>query len=123
MTAHKNYEHLNLEYIYELADGDGSFVKEIIDTFLSTTPKNLIKLEEAIAHRKAADVVFFAHKLKGTFNFIGSTQLSHTFTIIESLCHDENKYAEIAELLTQIKNTTALIYADLNDLDASLSIT
>lgn len=120
MTSHKNYEHLNLEYIYELADGDDSFIKEIIDTFLTTTPKNLIKLEEAVANRNAADIVFFAHKLKGTFNFIGSTQLSDTFTIIESLSEDVNKYAEITKLLTLIKNTTILIYEDLNDLDASL---
>lgn len=121
MTGLNNYPHLNLEYIYELADGETEFVKEIIDSFLTSTPINFAKLEEAISLQNGTDIVFYAHKLKGTFNFIGSIQLSNTFTTIESLSQDNDKYKEMEALLTLVKNNMVQIFAELNDLKSTLT--
>jgi len=123
MTGHKNYEYLNLEYIFEMADGDSTFVKEIIETFLEVTPKNMNLMADAVAARNATDMIFHAHKLKGSFNFIGSTQLSDTFTQIESFATATDKHKEIEVMMTAIIATAASILADLKELDATLPTT
>jgi HPt (histidine-containing phosphotransfer) domain-containing protein len=123
MTDHKNYEYLNLDYIFELADGDTSFVKEIIDTFLTSTPINMSLLVQAVAQASATDIIFYAHKLKGSFNFIGSSQMSDTFTLIEAYAEHTDKHNEIEKLMAQIKATTACVYADLHHFSATLPST
>lgn len=116
MTPQKEYKHINLEYINELADGEDDFLKEIVDTFLSTIPVNLEKLTLAINNNDRDGVLFYAHKLKGTFNFIGSTQLTHTFTLIEEHCKEAVGFELLPDLMKQILEFSDSIIAELEDL-------
>ncbi len=69
------YEHINLEAINDIADGDAEFIREIIGNYLDSVSDSLRGLEKAIKDEDAVQTAFFAHKLKGSFAFVGAERL------------------------------------------------
>lgn len=69
---HTEYKHINLEYLYEIADNETDFVKEIINDYLSKVPDQFVELEKAVTTRDQEATVFIAHKMKSSFQFMGA---------------------------------------------------
>lgn len=65
------YIHINLEYLYEIADNEIDFVKEIISDYLAKVPAQFTDLEKAVASEDIEATKFIAHKLKSSFQFMG----------------------------------------------------
>lgn len=65
------YKHINLEYLYEIADNETDFVKEIINDYLSNVPAQFVELEKSIATQDLESTRFNAHKMKSAFQFMG----------------------------------------------------
>lgn len=85
MTNRSDYKYINPEYIYDLADGDNDFVVEIIGSFLESIGPNLQKLSVAITNEDKQTTVFLAHKLRGSFKFIGCNDAGETVGQIEDM--------------------------------------
>ena len=81
-----NYEYLDMEYIHDMADGDDDFLVHIIGVYLRTIPDDVQKLVEVSEQKDIAQVVFYAHKLKGSFNFIGCHKMTDVFDKMEATC-------------------------------------
>lgn len=69
------YKHINLEYLYEIADNEIEFVKEIINDYLSNVPNQFVELEGAVATQDFEATKFIAHKMKSSFQFMGVQKL------------------------------------------------
>jgi HPt (histidine-containing phosphotransfer) domain-containing protein len=74
MIDSSNYKHINLEYISEMADGDTDFLADIITNCLESIGPNIDTLAEVAKARDAQAILFQAHKLKGSFRFIGNEE-------------------------------------------------
>lgn len=113
---------LNPDAIQALRDlspeGDSEFLRELIAIYLADTPKQLIKLEEAITRRDADLVVRAAHTIKGSsgnFGAAGFAQLAH-----EMEEHGKsNNLAAAAAALPEFKNGFAQVVAALKQLAGS----
>jgi len=79
-----SYAYINLEAINDIADGDSEFIREIITNYGETVSNSLEGLSEAISGADAERIVFFAHKLKGSYAFVGADQLHGLVQEIES---------------------------------------
>ncbi|QHL86128.1 response regulator [Nibribacter ruber] len=64
-------EPLDLSYLREFADGNESFMLEIIEIFLSQTPDQLQELNEAVAVSDWGTVQGLSHKMKSSLALIG----------------------------------------------------
>jgi two-component system sensor histidine kinase RpfC len=82
-----NPEHDNLESsgtfdeeefdrLADLADGDVSFISEIVENFVKDTNKNICGLESAVARGDWLGYRDLAHALKGSSLYLGLTQLA-----------------------------------------------
>ncbi len=69
----RTYKHIDLKYIMELADGEDEFVIEIIESYLETVGPDIRLLRDAVIANDMDRIAFLAHKLKGSFRFIGCT--------------------------------------------------
>ncbi len=83
MIHKDNYQHINLEYIYDIADGEDDFVTEIVNNCLDAIGPNLKKLSAAIADGDEQTTIFLAHKLNGSFKFIGCNEAGDIAALIE----------------------------------------
>ena len=105
-----NYKHINLEAINDIADGDAEFVREIIGNYLSTISDSIRGLNEAVADDNAERIVFFAHKLKGTFAFIGADSLQNLAMDMEA---NPTDVAALKIKISELIATTAEAEAEL----------
>ncbi len=80
-----DYKYINLEFIYDMADGEEEFVVEIVNNCLEAIGPNLQKLSEAIQAEDKQTTQFLAHKLRGSFKFIGCNEAGETVGQIEDL--------------------------------------
>lgn len=116
MTNDKQYTYVDLEYINELSDSDPDFLKEIIGTFLRAAPESLDKLIDALESLDLHAIQFYAHKIKGTFNFLGTNQLSETFDKIELYCGEKTNIDNIRDLMVHVNELYLKMKAELEDI-------
>jgi HPt (histidine-containing phosphotransfer) domain-containing protein len=71
--------------LVETAGGDASFVVEMIDSYLATTPPLLQKLRQSVANGDAAGVRLAAHTLKSGSADMGAMTLSKISAELEAM--------------------------------------
>lgn len=91
--SNNKYSYINPECLYELGDGEDEFVKEIIGDVLKLVPESIDMLKQATESNNEKDIIFYAHKLKGTFRFIGCNELGDLMEQVEKqdLSTEENQ--------------------------------
>jgi len=97
------------------SEGDGAFLRELIEVFLQDTPLRLTDLDQALAKSDAPTFIRAAHTIKGSSSNFGATRLSKLAQEIEAAGKTGNlassvpscarlraEYALVAEALSKI---------------------
>lgn len=108
-----NYNHIDLGYLYEIADNEMDFVKEMINDYIAKIP---IQFDELCAAAEAADFEktrFISHKLKSSFQFMGAEQLITLAYAIEKLSEAKEE-SSINEKLGQMKGQVQSVIEELH---------
>lgn len=110
---------LNPDAIQALRDlspeGDSEFLRELIAIYLSDTPKQLAKLEEAVTRQEADLVVRAAHTIKGSSGNFGAADFARLAQEMEA--HGKsNNLAAVAAALPEFKKKFAQVAAALKQL-------
>lgn len=103
MTGKSNYQYIDLEYIYDLADGDNDFAVEILTGCIETIGPNMKKLAEAVKANDEEAALFLTHKLKGSFRFVGCNADGDTVEEMEKLLEAKAGIDEVSRLLAVIE--------------------
>lgn len=98
MIGSNQYKHINLEYISELAGDDNEFIVEIITNYLDTVGPNTNLLYDAVVANDKETIKFLAHKLKGSFRFIGCEELG----VIMEQIENSIRQAETTDMLDAV---------------------
>lgn len=97
---------INMETIHELVDLDPNhttaFLKELLDTFESTSGTRLPNLEKALKEGDQETAINITHSMKSSAGFIGADNLSAIIRDMEQMSRD-NRLAEMGELMTAMK--------------------
>ncbi len=119
MTPEKQYEYVDFEYLSDMADGETEFIIAMIDTYLTSIPLSIAKLGDAIDSGNKDQIIFFSHKLKGSYNFIGCLQIGKVFARIEDHCETEINIEYLREQLQQVIALSQKITAELEEIMAA----
>lgn len=111
------YRHINKDHIFELGDNDEEFIKDIIDDIISSVPDSLEKIITATKNENKEDIIFVAHKLKGTFRFAGINELGD---IMERIEKTDLSYDEIRSLVNDVTKSYAEAESELQHLNGKL---
>lgn len=111
------YTHINKEHIFELGDNDEEFIKDIIDDIISSVPDSLEKITTAAENESKEDIIFVAHKLKGTFRFAGINELGD---IMERIEKTDLPYDDIRSLISDVTKSYAEAESELQHLSGEL---
>ncbi|RFS19102.1 response regulator [Chitinophaga silvatica] len=74
---------INMQYLQQLSNGDESFIKTMLEQFISQLPEELTRLKQAIQDEDLASIRAIAHTLKTTVAFIGLE--SHLYPFLDPL--------------------------------------
>ena len=92
----------NLEYLKSVTPGNNAFPIQIIELFLSDTPKTILKIKEALEVSNWVEVYAHAHKIKPSISMLGFSG-----EIIEALL----KINEFSKNCTNLDQIPALFYS------------
>ena len=106
--AYKSYIQIDLNYLSDLAEGDVSFIAEMIQLYVTRVPNDISKLEISIGSSDWKTVRATAHQMKSSFNHIG---LKDIVPLIQSIEDSSNhltdldkipeKFAKVKQICTQ----------------------
>lgn len=116
MKNYGTYQYIDPGYIFNMADSEEGFVITVINTFLETIPTRVQKLSEAVNTNNVEDILFIAHTLKGSFRFIGSTQLADIVERIEQDYKNKREREDIPGLLSETLEVYNKVELELKDL-------
>lgn len=95
---------INLSYLIEVSKGNKTFVKEMIDLFLSENPEEIKNLEKGIHAKDYGLIKATAHKLRSTIPFVGLDKIIETeVEEIETLATNKSDMPEIEKRFAKIK--------------------
>jgi HPt (histidine-containing phosphotransfer) domain-containing protein len=117
MNKHE-YLHINLSYLYEIADDDIDFVKEMISDYIEKVPEQYTELKKVFSEQDFEQTRFIAHKIKSSFQFMGARQLIELAYSIE-----QRSQTSDTETITQNLNVMEpLVEQVLDELRHQLSV-
>lgn len=90
----------DLTLIYERADGDRQFLKEILECYITEMPIYLMEMEGFLTNQDFDNISKQAHKMKAPIALMGAVSLKELYSSIEVL---GKKRKDIPELSKQIE--------------------
>ncbi len=90
----------------EQVDGDESFLRDLIELFLTDAPGRIERLRRAIAEGNEQAIKLEAHSLKGASGNIKATRLWESFTRLERMA-SEGAVAEAGAVLAEVEEELA----------------
>src|SRR6185437_56685 len=100
-NSHKMESTLN--YLYALADGDTSFVMEILNLMDKNIPIDIDHIEKALKNNDLSLVKRSAHHMKSSVQYSDYIELSALLSVFENTHDSPTAIAEITLLLPQLK--------------------
>jgi HPt (histidine-containing phosphotransfer) domain-containing protein len=114
MSNEEKFEYIDMSFINDMSGGDNEFLVQMLEIYFAAIPKEITALQEAVRNDDSNAVVFSAHKLKGSFNFIGNKQLTKMLEKIEHSCDAVSDWQYIPPLTEEVAAMSAGILAELN---------
>lgn len=106
-------QHINLNFLREISDGNDIFFKEFIGLFLSSAPKAISDMEQSYSEKNRDTLSKVAHKIKPSFNYVGLKDLNTYAAKIEDLANKKSDTEEIQLMIDNIKTVCLIAYTEL----------
>ncbi len=100
-----NYQHINLDYLDLMSDGDDDMKKVMIEMLLEEVPAEVSKMNDLHQAANWVQLREVSHKLKSTLAFIGNPVLTNTNQKVEDIAKSEQGLEELPTLLDRITST------------------
>lgn len=100
------YQYIDLTYLRDMADGDESFIENMIQVFVDMTPEVLQNLQNATNDKNWAEVRAITHKFSPQLNFVGVKSIIPTVENVEQWSKNNENTEIIPEKVTVIIETT-----------------
>lgn len=107
------FQYIDLTYLREMADGDESFIENMIQVFVDMTPDVLQNLKNASNNKDWAEVRAITHKFSPQLNFVGIKSIISTVEKVEQWSKNIENTEIIPEKITEIINTTEKALVEL----------
>ena len=93
---------INLTYLKQLADGNDTFIIEMIEMFLNKTPDALTEMNEYFKQENWKELRMIAHKIKPSYGYFGLPELQSQLAEIEQLSDEQRDAARLGSLIIHV---------------------
>ena len=102
---------IDLQYLYDFSNGDRSFVKDMVMTFVKDAPVSFQLLQDAYAEKNWEVVSKTAHRLKPNFMMLGmKAQQAIALEIEQQTKKEQFDEREIQRLILALEQATQQAY-------------
>ena len=104
---------INLCYLKEIADGNDSFIIEMIEMFLEKTPEALEKMTSSMLQQNWEEVRLIAHRIKPSFVYMGLSETQKVLAEIEMCNESINEREKIPGLIESVQIASQSAFKEL----------
>lgn len=104
---------INLTYLKQIAEGNDSFIIEMIEMFLNKTPQALEKLNSSYHEKNWDEMKQIAHRIKPSFGYIGLPDTQKMLAEIEKLSEEHTNPERMAELVEEVQVVSKSVFVQL----------
>lgn len=94
-------ELISLDNLKAISRNNHGFIREILEVYLTSTPKDLQKLQTHVVDENWEMVRYFAHKMKSSSLTIGFEEGFKIFQIIENTIKDQGDLTIIPKVMQE----------------------
>lgn len=109
----KAYKYFDEAFLYETMGSSKEDIAMVISIFFDAIPGYLADLQHAKDMEDHSQLTFNAHKLKGTFRFVGAASLGDMALELEQLSKASAPMLEIKSLVEDIVAATNVLCEEL----------
>lgn len=114
VLGHKpNFSDLTL--IYERADGDMQFLKEIIECYVLEMPVYIKEMDDCLASKNFEEIRKQAHKMKAPIALMGALSLKELYADIELGAKEQKNLDELTKQIATAKEQCLKTVVELNE--------
>ncbi len=113
ISENSNENKINLTYLKQIADGNDSFIIEMIEMFLNKTPQALEEMNTCYRQNNWDTLRQIAHRIKPSFAYIGLSETQHLLGEIEKLSEEANQPEKVGELMTAVGSVCESVFSQL----------
>ncbi len=120
MTVNNKYNHINLDYLELMADGDNSMKKIMLDMLLEELPVELDKMKNLQASKDWEELANVSHKMKSTLAYVGNDTMTIANKTVEMFCKKMDNLEEIEALVETLESSFEKVYPELQAVNNAL---
>jgi len=101
----KVYEHINLEYLDMMADGDNEMKKVMLGMLFEEMPLELEKMQNECATEQWEELSSTCHKMKSTLSFVGNdsmTNANKTLEVMAKAATETESFPDLVQTLVDM---------------------
>jgi len=87
----------DLNYLKKVSDNNEEFIREMVQTFVTSVPQVLDEMTQSLQEEDWAKVASLAHKIKPTFTLMGLDDLKNTIVFIEINGNKKTNLSEVRD--------------------------
>jgi len=114
------YQHINLDYMDLMTDGDPGMKKMMLEMLLKELPQELEHMKSLVQQASWEDLGKASHKTKSTLAFVGNDLMTNTNKEIEQLAKTETNTAKIPGLLKTLESSFQNVVRELENASSEL---
>jgi len=114
------FQHINLDYLDLMSDGDDDMKKVMIEMLLEEVPAEVNKMKEVHQNGDWNQLKEVSHKLKSTLAFLGNPTMTTSNERVETIAKTESDLEELPDLLEAITSTYPLVLEELKSVFATM---
>ena len=107
---------IDLDYMYTISDGDRDFIKEMLETFIKTTPKSINSINKSFEQKQWKEVARVAHKIKPSFYLLGIDELTKLIREIEFIAKNEEEPGQLTAKISLLNQYSLDVLVDIDEL-------
>lgn len=111
----KTYQHINLEYMDLMADGDDTMKKVMLEMLITELPEEVEKMKTLLQCSDWKELRSVSHKMKSTLAFVGNPEMTDTNKKIETIANDESDLDQLPTLQDTLERLTNKVMVELKE--------
>ena len=97
------YEHINLDYLEMMADGDEDMKKVMLEMLLDELPVEVAKMRSLTDAQNWDELKSVSHKMKSTLSYVGNAAMTEANANIELITKDGGDTTKVPALMDTVE--------------------
>jgi HPt (histidine-containing phosphotransfer) domain-containing protein len=115
MIATKLYQHISLDYLDLMTEGDNEMRNTMIVMLLDELPMEIAKMRPLYEAQDWNELREVSHKMKSTLAFIGNDAMTEANKKLELIAKNPSGTEAVKELIAILENHVPNVLGDLED--------